>query len=141
MVKGITNILKNDTEVQTYVGLNAAGTKYKVYPVVCTQPEVAPYSVVVLTGKSPFAECKGAGPNTYTCTYDVYSFHKNYDQAEALDKEVVVALDKPDGGIFNNVVFQEIRHTNTIDGAYNEEFGLFSKVSSFEAVINEDQAT
>jgi hypothetical protein len=57
-----------------------------------------------------------------------------------LDRAVVAALTKPTGGTFNTVVFQDIRHVNTVD-SYSEEYQLHAKVSSFEAMVNEDQAT
>ena len=136
MVKGITHILKQTAGVQSLVGLNAAGDKYKVYPVVCPQGEKAPYIVVFQTGKTPI-ECKGVA-TSYVYTYDVYSVHTNYDTAEGLDAAVVDALNFKTAGTYNSVVFQEIRHTNTTDGQYNEDQGLFTKVSSFEAMVDED---
>jgi hypothetical protein len=139
MVKGITYILTNSPSVQALVGMNTDNTKYKAYPNVCGQPEKYPYSVVRQTGKEPI-ECKGSIPSTYIYRYDVFSFHINYDACEALDDAVVEALIKPEGGTFNSVVFQDIRHTNTVD-QYNGEYQLHVKVSSFEAMVDEDQAT
>lgn len=139
MVKGIINILVNDSNVQTTVGQNKASNKYKVYPNVCAEPEKFPYSIVRQTAKVPI-ECKGIDPNAYNYRYDVLSFHKNYYDCEELDLFVVAALNKPNGGTFNGVVFQEIRHVNTAD-QYSAEYNLHVKVSSFEALVNEDQAT
>lgn len=139
MVKGITYLLVNDSNVQALVGRNNADTKYKAYPNVCPQPEKFPYSIVRQTGKQP-VECKGMDPNTYQYRYDVLSFHKNYDDCEALDNAVVAALSLPDGGTYNAVVFQDIRHVNTVDQYVNEYF-LHVKISTFEAMVNEDQAT
>ena len=139
MVKGITYILTSDTDVQALVGRNELNTKYKAYPNVCPNPEKFPYSVVKLSGKIP-EQCKGMVPNTFNCSYSVMSYHINYDDCEALDLAVVTALSKPDGGTFNGVVFQDIRHTDTIDG-YVDDYKLHVKISTFEAMINEDQAT
>ncbi len=139
MVKGITYILVNDSNVQALVGRNYANTKYKAYPNVCPEPEKFPYSVVKLSGKIP-EQCKGMDPNTYNYSYDVFSYDKSYDLCEDLDRAVVAALSKPDGGTFNGVVFQDIRHTNTVD-QYVNEYQLHVKVSTFEAMVNEDQAT
>jgi hypothetical protein len=139
MVKGITYILTSDSNVQALVGRNTLNTKYKAYPNVCPSPENFPYSVVKLTGKTP-DECKGMDPNAYNYSYNVLSYHKNYDDCEDLDLAVVAALSKPDGGTYNGVVFQDIRHTNTVDG-YIDDYELHVKISSFEAFINEDQAT
>lgn len=135
MVKGITYILKSNATIQGIVGLNEAGDRYKVYPAVCPQPEKYPYVVVKLSGKTPI-ECKGS-PTTYEYTYDVYSFDRDYDRAEALDNAVVAALDHIAEGTYNSVEFSEIRHTNTVDGNYIEDYGgLFSKISSFTAMVN-----
>lgn len=139
MVKGITYILTNDANFQSSVGRNKANTKYKAYPNVCAQPESFPYSVVRLTGKQPI-ECKDADPTSYIYRYDVMTFHKNYDDCEEIDRYVVAALSKPSGGTFNTVVYQEIRHTNTVD-QYSNEYQLHVKISTFEAMVNEDQAT
>ena len=135
MVKGITHILKNNATIQGLVGQNVAGNRYKVYPAVCPQPEKYPYIVVRLTGKTPI-ESKEA-PNTYEYTYDVYSFSNDYDGAEAIDNAVVDALDHIAEGTHNGVVFSEIRHTNTVDGNYIEDYGgLFSKISTFIATVD-----
>lgn len=139
MVKGITYILTNDTAVQTLVGRNAANTKYKAYPNICDQPEKSPYSIVKQTKKTPI-ECKGSIPTTYEYGYDVLTFHSSYESCEELDDAVVEALIKLEGGTFNTVVFQDIRHTNTRD-EYAENYKLHVKISSFEAMVNEDQTT
>jgi|ERR1044071_4369303 hypothetical protein len=142
MVKGITYILANDSAVQTEVGRNDDDTKYKVYPGYCPSMEKFPYVVVKQTKKVP-VECKGMDPNTYEYGYDVLSFHKNYDDAEALDNVVVEGLSMPDGGIHNGVTFQDIRHVNTRDEVVQLESKmiLHCKISSFESMVNEDQAT
>jgi len=139
MVRGITYILANDSNVRALVGLNKAEDKYKAYPNVCPQPEKFPYSVVRQTGKSPI-ECKGTVPDTYEYHYDVSSFHTSYESCEELDDAVVEALIKLNGGTFNAVVFQEIRHTNTVD-QYSAEYNLHVKTSSFIAWVDEDQTT
>jgi hypothetical protein len=138
MVKGITYILINNAEVQALVGRNKANTKYKAYPVICPHPETWPYSVVRQTGRTKFGDGKCAG-STWTYSYDVYSFHKNYEEAEALDIAVVEALDLFSGGTHNGVVFQEIRPTNTgRDIDFVVDHNLYGKVSSFEAEVNEN---
>lgn len=137
MVKGITHILINDSAVQSEAGRNKADTKYKVYPVVCPEPEKFPYSVVRQTGKVP-EECKGMVANTYTYSYDVISFHDSYDRVTALDLAVVAALSKPNNTTANGVAFQYIRHTNTRDDfTIGDGWKLYAKISSFEAMVDE----
>lgn len=135
MVKGITHILKNNVTIQGIVGENVAGDRYKVYPSFCPTPEKYPYIVVKQTGKAPI-ESKNA-PTTRIYTYDVYSFDNGYDKAEALDAAVLEALDFKEG-THNGVVFQEIRHQNTVDGDFIPDHSeLYSKISSFEAWVDE----
>lgn len=135
MVKGITHILKNNAAIQGIVGQNVAGDRYKVYPAFCPQPEKFPYIVVKQTGKTPI-ECKGE-PTSFIYTYDVYSFDNSYDKAETLDAAVVSALNWIEG-TYNGVEFQEIRHQNTVDGDFIPNYAeLYSKISSFEAMVDE----
>ena len=91
------------------------------------------------SGKIPF-ECKDIVATTFQYRYDVHSYHKNYEGAEELDLAVIAALPLQDNTVINGVVFQEIRHVNTID-VFNEDYMLHGKISSFEAIVNEDQAT
>lgn len=135
MVKGITYILNNDADFQSKVGQNTRGTKYKVYPVVCTSPEEPPYSVVIQTGKTPH-ECKAQVPDEFTYTYDVYSFAKNYDDVGEINNAVIQALSQPEGGEYNGVKFQYIRFMNETEG-YDSEQRLYSKISTFEAWVDE----
>jgi hypothetical protein len=135
MVKGITYILTNDVTFRAAVGLNAAGSKYKAYPVMCPSPESAPYSVVIQTGKTPI-ECKGGAPTAFNYSYDVYSFDPNYDNAVSINAAVVAALSKPDGGSYNGVEFSEIRFVNERE-AFDKDYRLFGKISSFEAWVDE----
>lgn len=135
MVKGITHILKNNSGVQALIGQNTSGDKYKVYPVVCPNPETSPYIVVIQTGKTPI-ECKGMVPNAFTYSYEVYSFSPNYDTAVSINEAVITALSLPDGGTHNGVNFSEIRFTNEREG-YDKDYSLYGKISSFEAQVDE----
>lgn len=135
MVKGITHILKNNATVQGLIGQNARGDKYKVFPVVCPTPDVAPYLVVKMTGRTPI-DCKGGAATTFIYSYDVYSFHHNYDTAVTIAEAVEDALAIPDGGTYNSVVFDDIRYTNRSEG-YDKEFSLYAQISSFEAQVDE----
>ena len=135
MVKGITYILKNNSTVQGLIGQNTRGDKYKVFPVVCPTPEVNPYVVVKMTGRTPI-DCKGGAATSFIYTYDVYSFDKNYDATVTMAEAVETALALPDGGTHNSVKFDEIRYANRSEG-YDKEFGLFAQISSFEAQVDE----
>lgn len=136
MVKGITHILKSNVTIQGIIGQNVAGDRYKVYPAFCPSPEKYPYIVVKQTGKTPI-ECKSE-PTSYIYTYDVYSFDNSYDKSETLNAAVVNTLNWITPATHNGVVFQEIRHTNTVDGDFIPDHSeLYSKISSFEAMVDE----
>ena len=133
MTKGITYILNNDATFQGLAGQNKAGSKYKAYPVICPQPEEAPYSVVLLSGKSPYGQCKDANVS-FSYSFDVVSYHKNFEDVVTLDEAVVSALDNTSGS-HNGVDFQEIRFNSTRDGEYSHDYAVFSRVSSFTAIV------
>jgi len=135
MVKGITHILKNNTGVKNLIGQNTAGDKHKVYPVVCPFPEKSPYIVVIQTGRTPI-DCKGSAPTTFDYSYDVYSFDKNYDTGVSINAAVITALSLPNGGTHNSVKFDDIRYVNEKE-AYDKEYSLYAKISSFEAQVDE----
>ena len=123
MIQGVTYILNNDATFQGIAGLNKAGAKYKAYPVICPLPEEAPYSVVLLTGKISFGQCKDAD-TTFSYSFDVVSYHKNFEDVVTLDEAVVDAL-VGKTGTYNSIVFNEIRFDNTRDGEYSSEYALF----------------
>lgn len=142
MVKGFIEILRADTGIQALVGENKAENKYKVYPGICPQPEQFPYTVLRITSKTPFGPCKNTVvPTTWEITFNAFSYHRNYDNAEALNRAVIAALVGKEG-TFEGIKIQEIRVVNAeIDDFVNEGGGLHAQISSFEAVVNENQAT
>ena len=133
MTQGITYILNNDATFQGIVGQNKAATKYKAYPVVCPQPEEPPYSVVILTGKSAFGECKDSNVS-FAYSFDVVSYNKNFEDVVTLDDAVVGALVGKTGP-YNGVTFGEIRFNSTRDGEFSNDWGVFSRISSFTAIV------
>lgn len=133
MIKGITAILNTNATFQGLAGMNKAGVKYKSYPVICTQPEEAPYSVIRITAKRPFGQCKDAN-STFEYSFDVDSFHKNFEDVEALDNAVMAALDNV-SGTYGGVTFQVIRFESMNDNPFIQEYSLFSRTSSFIAIV------
>ena len=135
MVKGITHILKSNAGVRALIGQNEAGDKYKVYPVMCPNPEKSPYIVVIQTARTPI-DCKGSSPTSFDYSYDVYSFDANYDTVVSINHTVIDALDLQTKATHNSVVFDEIRFTNEKE-AYDKDYRLYAKISSFEAQVDE----
>jgi hypothetical protein len=142
MVKGITHIIKNDSNCQTLIGLNAAGTTVKVYPVISTQGEALPLVSVSLSGREP-EFCRGQRPTTFNYSYEVNVYAGDYDEAEAIMDAVIDALeDKDVSSPVNGVQFTDrIRNVNSLDGNYIEEYKAYNRVGRFEAPVNESPAT
>lgn len=140
MVKGITYILKEDQAFKDSVGQNKAATKYKAYPGVCPSPEKTPYSVVRLTNKVPFAECKGVIPRQYDNTYTVFSYTRSYDDTEVLERVVIAALQRVESATINGVEFTDIQFVNSRDEIVQVDGStdiLFGRATTFTATTDE----
>lgn len=142
MVKGITYILVNDSTVATLVGMNAANDTVKIYPVIATQEEALPLVTVWQASRSP-QFCKGSRPTTFAYGYEVHVYAKDYDQAGDIAEAIIDALEDANiSAPINGVTFTDrIRNTNMQDGEYIDKYKAYMKVLSFEAPVNEDQAT
>lgn len=139
MVKGITFILASNVNFQNEAGQNKAGSKYKVFPVVAGQDEQPPYSVVRTATYIP-THCKAGKPMMFTGTFEVYSFDKNYEDVIDLDEAVIDALSNK-AGTFNGVSFQFIRYEGSSDSDYDVDRNLYSRVSTFTAIVNSGTIT
>ena len=141
MTEGITHIIKNDSGVQALIGQNKEASKYKVYPGVSDQPEQWPYTVVKILSKVPF-KCKGESPTRFTYNFVVISYHVIYLSCQQIDKAIFWALDNVTPGIYNGVNIRALTFENTVDDRLQISSGiLHAKISTYEALVNEDQAT
>jgi hypothetical protein len=142
MVKAITYILANDATVATLVGQNAAADAVKVYPVIATQTESLPLVTVWQVGRSP-EFCRGQRPTTFNYSYEVHVYAGDYDVAGAIAEAVIDAIETAViSSAINGVNFTDrIRNTNSKDGDYIKEYKAYWKILTFEAPVNEDQAT
>ena len=139
MIQGVIYILKEDTTIKALVGRNKSGDKFKVYPVRSGDAEETPFITVWITGKVPY-ECKGISPTSWQYTFEVHSYAKSYDKAQEIDEAVETALVNPEG-TYATYVFQEILFKNTKDMFSDYAGGCYVRVSTYEAMVNEDQAT
>lgn len=57
MIQAAIQILINDSDFKTAIGLNRTGNRYKVYPVVADQDEEPPYCVVFMSSGQPSSQC------------------------------------------------------------------------------------
>lgn len=136
MIKGITYILKTDATFQTRVGMNAALTKYKAYPVISPQTEVVPYSVCRMTSKS----LQHKGRSVFECEFQVASYHTRYDDLDELEDAIIEAL-VPIRGTYNSVNFGYIEFVNSSDDYVEAYGGLYVRVSSFKCSITKTALT
>jgi hypothetical protein len=127
MLKAITYILENDPAVQSLVGLNKAGDKHKVYPVVIPETESAPYLVARISGKVPGAKDCG-----YIYTIEVNVYHYSYDDVSALAAAAESALITETSGTINDVSFGWVQLTNENDD-FVKDHDLYVKTLSFQA--------
>jgi len=141
MLKGVTYILKTDANFQALVGQNAALSKYKIYPVICPQPEIVPYSVSKITGRRlTHKGTAGSNRNVFDVDFIVASYHKNYDDVDALDNAVIQAL-VPFKGTANGVLFKSIEFQDSFDDYENTYGGLYVRMSSFACCVSLDPLT
>lgn len=133
MIKGVINILITDTGVQALVGLNAAGDKRKVYPVVCPQDEKAPYIAVRQTGMDLAAK----GYADWNFQFAVVSYATSYDDCFALDMAVLNSFINVTGTYENIVVSYINPVTLGVDGYTQDHGGLYFKTSTFSGIFKE----
>lgn len=97
MTSGIIEILLEDVQVQNEVGMNRAGNKYKIFPVVCPQGEEQPYIVVFRTsaGSVPSLTKDIRSELDYP-TVSVLCYAKSYRQAELLAEATRESLERSD---------------------------------------------
>jgi hypothetical protein len=126
MLKAVTYILENDATVQAAVGLNKAGDKHKVYPVVIPETEVAPYVVCRISGKTTSAKNCG-----YIYNVEVIAYHYSYDDVSALMEAVEDALLSESPGTVNDVQFGFAQLLNESDD-FVKDHDLYSKTSTFQ---------
>ncbi len=95
MTSGIIDILIDSAAVQASVGMNKAGDKWKVYPMVCPQPEDQPYIVVEKTANARQTRSMGKEIESTLDypTYNVLCYAKNFRKTEELNEAVRAALD------------------------------------------------
>lgn len=127
MLKAITYILENDATVQGLVGLNKAGDKHKVYPVVVAETEAPPYIAARISGK-----VLGAKDCGYIYTIEVNSYHHSYDSVSALNQAVEDALLAELPGTVNGVNFGFVQIVSEADD-FIKDHDLYVKTLSIQA--------
>lgn len=140
MTEAIIYILINDSSVQALIGQNAAEDKYKVYPVMIPQKEVAPFTAVRLITRPPIP-CKGQRPSSFTPVCVVGCYTVNYADCLALEQVVIDALDGKEG-TFNGKNLAYLRYIDTSEDWIDRDgVGLYVRMPQFEAQEDASEAT
>lgn len=126
MLKAIISILANDASVQSLVGLNKAGDKYKVYPVVVPETETHPYLVARIAGKLPGAKDCG-----YIYTIEVVAYDSSYDDVSALIESAENALINETAGTIEGISYGFSQLTNETDD-FVKSHDLYVKTATFQ---------
>ena len=131
MTSGIIEILTDSVAVQTLVGLNEAGDKYKVYPFKAPQTEKGPYIVVAKTSNSGQSQGKEIESTLDYPSYDVLCYAKNFRTTEVLNEAVRDALDNM-SSTTAVCVFKRIWLVTDRD-AFDESAEMYVHVASYAA--------
>lgn len=95
----IIALIKNNAAVQALLGVNLAGTKQRVYPIVIPSLENLPRIAVRQVGENP-EQCKGGVTRSGFVNIQVNIYHGSVDNIDALDLVVEAAVQhKQSGGI------------------------------------------
>jgi hypothetical protein len=125
MIKAVINILENDANVQSAVGLNAAGNKYKIYPVVAPETERSPYCICRI-----FSKEEGAKDCGYIWTIEVSTYATSYDTVTSINEAVIGALKSEPSGTINGEDFGWAIFSNETDG-FEKDHDLYVKSTTF----------
>lgn len=139
MTNGVIDILINDSSIQSIVGMDKDEETYKVYAVLCPQPEKDPYIVIRINSEEPM-ECKD-GTNDSTYNFSVYCFGNSYEKIDEMSAAVKLVLNRYTGSA-DGVQFEEIRYVTLRDeGVEVSGKVLYSRVLTFDAHVYESPAT
>jgi hypothetical protein len=131
MTSGIVEILKDDSGVQALAGLNTAGSKYKVYPVIAPQDEKPPYITVFKSQNDPITSLtKQVVSELDYPTVTVNCWAKNFRTADLMFEAVRNALDNKSASTDAGYDFERIWLVDDRDG-HESERGMYVKVGTF----------
>jgi hypothetical protein len=114
MIAGINEILNENEGVIAAVGLNAADTKVKVYPIVAPPGESLPYLTTSLAGNAPTLY-KGLPSSLDAPTFAVNVHAGSYDEVTTIGEAVREALDEKTSVTEAGYAFDRIWYTNEYD--------------------------
>ena len=123
--RAITSILVNDATVGGLVGLNAAGDRAKIYPIVVPQYEEAPYVAVSVIGREVVA--KGCAD---VFSVQVVSYHTQEEGCMELHEACKTALLTAPAATYNGFELSLINFTTESDG-FSVDAKLYYKIAVY----------
>jgi hypothetical protein len=126
VVDAVTYILNANTIIQGLIGKNSADDKWKIYPVIAPQSEIAPYITVRILARPRM----GKGCN-WNYQLQVVAHANSYDKVKEINEAIIIALESQVSQIVNNVEIGYINFMTESDD-YLREHNLFVKISVFE---------
>lgn len=131
MTSGIIEILREDSGVQALAGLNEAGSKYKIFPVIAPQDEKPPYITVFMSQNDPVTSLtKREESQLDYPRVTVNSWAKNFRPSELMGEAVRNALDNQSAITDAGYTYNRIWLIDDRDG-YDSERKMFVHVSTF----------
>lgn len=132
MIQGPIEILNEDTAVQTLLGLNKAGDKYKNYWVFSPEPENVPYQVLFMTGNNP-TNIKDENSPLDNVQFIIRTYDKVVERADSIAAASRAALENKNfeaGGY----TFQRIYLVDQKDG-YDNAALLPFRDSTYQSMV------
>lgn len=131
MTSGIIEILIENATIQTLIGQNVAGDKYKVYPVVCPQGENQPYITVYKGGAGPLPSLsKELASSLDYPTVTVVAWAKNFRKTELIFEAVRAALDNQAAITDAGYIFSRIWLIDSRE-LYDNDAELYANMMTF----------
>lgn len=140
MMQGIIEILRENTGVQTAVGQNQAGTKFKIYPVLCSQTEKPPYMICALSGSVP-TQMKDHVSDLDNENFDIFIFTDTYEHGHNIDVAIRAALDGKSSVTDTGITFDKIWFTSRRDGQVQGREGIFTRIVSYSCHVKRTEVT
>lgn len=135
MMQGIIEILTENAGVQSAVGVNEAGLKYKIYPVISPQKEKPPYVVCALTGSEPTLG-KDCVSTLDKENFDCLIYATNYEEGHEIDIAIRAALDGKKSVTENGIHFNYIWFVSRRDAAVEGKEGLiYARIASYSCEV------
>jgi hypothetical protein len=135
MTSGIIEILIEDTGVRTEVGLNKAGEKYKVYPMVCPEGEEQPYVIVSMVSNDAQTSMDKTDASLLDYPqYNVICYAKNFRKTETIHAACRAALDDKESVTDAGAEFERIWLANEKDG-FDNGAQLYAKIATYRAEV------